>query len=186
MADPTQPVLIAAYEDRNAAEEAVDELEQSGFSTDEVGLVIRGSDAVRGGMISDAAGTKDGKGALTGMAAGPGLGAILGAAAGFLVPGVGPIVVAGIFSLAMGGAIAGAAIGGIFGALTGLGISEEEARYYEAAFNAGHAIVAVRCGTDVGSRCQRAPRTRFPDCRRQATMRGPAAHAARRHRYGRG
>ena len=66
MADTTQPVLIAAYEDRNAAEEAVDELEQSGFSTDEVGLVIRGSDAVRGGMISDASATKDGKGALTG------------------------------------------------------------------------------------------------------------------------
>ncbi len=156
MTDLNRPVLIAAFEDRNAAQRAVDELEQSAFSTDEVGLVIRGSDAVQGGMISDAQGTKDGKGAMTGMATGAGLGAILGAAAAFLIPGVGPIVAAGIFSLAFGGAIAGAAIGGIFGALTGLGISEEEAKFYETAFNAGHAIVAVRCGTDSAGRCQRA------------------------------
>ena len=157
MSDPnSRPVLIAAFEDRTAAEQAVDDLEQVGFSPDEVGMVIRGSDAVRGGMISDAQGTKDGKGALTGMATGAGIGAILGAAAGFLIPGVGPIVVAGIFSMAFGGAIAGAAIGGIFGALTGLGVSEEEARYYETAFNAGHAIVAVRCANDVSNRCQRA------------------------------
>ena len=156
MNEPKMPVLVAAFEDRTAAEQAVDELEQCGFTSDEVGLVIRGSDAVRGGMISDASATKDGQGALTGMATGAGLGAILGAAAGFLIPGVGPIVVAGIFSLAAGGAIAGAAIGGIFGALTGLGISEEEAKYYETAFNAGHAIVAVRCGSDVAARCQRA------------------------------
>ena len=146
MADQTKPVLVAAYEDRLAAEQAVDELEQSGFSTDEVGLVIRGSDAVRGGMISDAEATKDGKGAVTGMMTGAGLGAILGAAAALLIPGVGPIVAAGIFSFAFGGAIAGAAVGGIFGALTGLGVSEEEAKYYETAFNAGHAIVAVRAG----------------------------------------
>lgn len=156
MADQNRPVLVAAFEDRNAAEMAVDDLEQSGFTADEIGLVIRGSDAVRGGMISDAQATKDGKGALTGMATGAGLGAVLGAAAGFLIPGVGPIVVAGIFSAAFGGAIAGAAIGGIFGALTGLGVSEEEAKYYQSAFDAGHAILAVRCCTDSADRCRMA------------------------------
>jgi hypothetical protein len=146
VADQNAPTIVAAFEDRLRAEQAVDELEQSGFSHDHVGLAIRGSDAVQGGMITDAQGAKDGPGAAAGMMTGAGLGAILGAAAGFLIPGVGPIVVAGIFSLAFGGAIAGAAVGGIFGALTGLGVSEQEAKYYENAFNAGHAIVAVRAG----------------------------------------
>ena len=146
MPERTQPVLVAAFEDRSHAEEAVDELEQEGFSADQVGLVIRGSDAVRGGMITDAEATKDGAGAAAGAVTGAGLGAILGTAAGFLIPGVGPVLVAGVFALAFGGALAGAAVGGIFGALTGLGVSEAEARYYEKAFNAGHAIVAVKAG----------------------------------------
>ena len=46
----------------------------------------------------------------------------------------------------LGGAIAGTAVGGILGAMTGLGISEEEARFYEKRFNEGKAIVAVRAG----------------------------------------
>jgi hypothetical protein len=144
--DQTQPTLIAAFEDRNAAEEAVDELEQSRFSADQVGMAIRGTDTEQRGMISDAQGTKDIPGAAAGMMTGAGLGAILGAAAAFLVPGVGPIMAAGIFSMALGGAIAGTAVGGIFGALTGLGVSEHEAKYYEQAFNSGHAIVAVKAG----------------------------------------
>jgi len=144
LTDPSGPTIVAAFEDRLQAEQAVDELEQAGFSADHVGLAIRGLDSEDKGMISSAQATKDGVGAATGAVTGASLGAILGAAAGFLIPGVGPIVVAGIFSLAFGGAIAGAAVGGIFGALTGLGVSEEEAKYYESEFNAGRAIVAVR------------------------------------------
>ena len=45
-----------------------------------------------------------------------------------------------------GGAIAGTAVGGIFGAMQGLGISEDEARYYEKEFHSGRAIVAVKAG----------------------------------------
>ena len=48
--------------------------------------------------------------------------------------------------MAFGGAIAGTAIGGIFGAMTGLGVSEEEARFYENEFQSGRAIVAVKAG----------------------------------------
>jgi hypothetical protein len=48
--------------------------------------------------------------------------------------------------MALGGAIAGTAVGGIFGAMTGLGVSEEEARFYEQEFHSGRALVAVRCG----------------------------------------
>jgi hypothetical protein len=142
-----RPSLIAAFDDRLAAEQAIDDLIQSGFDRDDVGFVIRGSDAVHGGMLSDATGAKDGKGAVVGAVTGATVGGLTAAAVTSLIPGVGPILAAGTLAMFIGYAGAGAAIGGIFGALTGLGISEHEAKYYEQAFNEGKALVAVRPGT---------------------------------------
>src|SRR4051812_20877194 len=84
--------LVAAFENRDEAELAVDELHQAGFKDSDIGFAIRGADAVEGGMITDAEGAKDRRGALTGMASGAGLGAVLGAAAALLIPGVGPVI----------------------------------------------------------------------------------------------
>jgi hypothetical protein len=81
------------------------------------------------------------------MATGAGLGAVLGAAAALLIPGVGPVVAGGVLAMAFGGAVAGTAVGGIFGAMTGLGISEDEARFYEKEFESGRALVTVKAGS---------------------------------------
>jgi hypothetical protein len=143
----TDRAIVGVFDDRQMAERAVDELQRAGFADDQIGFVIRGADDVRGGMIVDAEGTKDGKGAVTGAVTGGMLGGILAAAIAVLIPGVGPVVAGGVMAAFFGGAIAGTAVGGIFGAMTGLGISEHEARYYEQEFNAGRAIVAVRAGT---------------------------------------
>jgi hypothetical protein len=142
MAD-RRPALVAVFDDRLDAERAVRDLEIAGFTHEQIGFVIRGSDAVRGGMITDAVGAKDARGAIAGAATGAVVGGILAAAAAILIPGVGPVMAAGILASFVGGAGAGAAVGGILGALTGLGISEEEARHYEKAFHSGKAIVAV-------------------------------------------
>jgi hypothetical protein len=88
------------------------------------------------------------------MAGGAGLGAVLGAAAAMLVPGVGPVLATGVLTMALGGAIAGTAIGGIFGAMTGLGVSEEEARFYEQEFHSGKALVAVKTGSRAADAAQ--------------------------------
>jgi hypothetical protein len=138
--------IIAAFEDRGEAEAAAMEMIDIGISREDVGLVIRGSEATEGGMITDALGTKDRKGAVTGILAGGSIGALIGAAMAFVIPGVGPIIAMGIFTTALGGAMAGSAIGGILGAMVGLGISEEEAKFYETEFRAGRAIVAVKAG----------------------------------------
>lgn len=137
--------VVAAFEDRWAAEQAVDSLHQAGFPHDALGFALRGSDAVHGGMLSDATGAKDGKGAATGMVAGGIVGGVLAGALA-LIPGFGPVVLAGVLASMAGGAIAGTAVGGLLGAMTGLGVSEEEAKYYERHFNEGKAIVAVRAG----------------------------------------
>ena len=136
--------IVGVYDDRMAAEAAVDALEQAGFREDQIGFVIRGADDVAGGMITDAVGTKDGKGALTGAVTGGMLGGVLAAAISLLIPGVGPVLAGGVLAAFFGGAIAGTAVGGIFGAMTGLGISEDEARFYEKEFSEGRAIVAVK------------------------------------------
>lgn len=138
--------VVASFEDRVNAEFAVDALEQVGFTHDHVGYVIRGADAVAGGMLSSAAGAKDVRGAAAGVITGGIVGGVLATAAAILIPPVGPVIAAGLLASFFGGTIAGMAVGGIIGALRGLGVSEEEARHYEQEFHAGKAIVAVRAG----------------------------------------
>ena len=142
----TDRAIVGVFDDRSAAERAVEALYGAGFSDQHIGFVIRGADDVRGGMIVDAEGTKDGKGAVTGAVTGGMLGGILAAAIAVLIPGVGPVVAGGVMAAFFGGAIAGTAVGGIFGAMKGLGISEDEARFYEKEFQSGRAIVAVKAG----------------------------------------
>jgi hypothetical protein len=143
MAREQRSVLVGIFEDRNHAVSAVRDLEAAGFKDSEIGFAIRGSDAVAGGMITDAAGAKDSKGAVTGAITGGALGGIVAAAVTALIPGVGPILAAGSLAMFFGYAAAGTAIGGILGAMTGLGISEEEAVFYEKHFKEGKAIVAI-------------------------------------------
>lgn len=144
MASRNEPVIVGIFSDRTAAEKAVDALHQAGFDSSDVGYAIRGSDAVRGGMIVDEPLTKDKTGVAKGAAAGAITGSILGTIAAIALPGVGPVLAAGVLASALGFGAAGTAIGGIFGAMMGLGISEEEAKAYEEEFNAGKAIVIVK------------------------------------------
>jgi len=138
--------LVSVFEDRLEAERAVDELEQFNFKHDEIGYAIRGSDAVRGGMITDTAGAKDGRGAVAGAITGGVVGGVLAAAVALVLPGVGPVLAGGVLASFFGGTIAGTAVGGILGAMRGLEISEDEAKFFEQKFHEGKAIVAVKAG----------------------------------------
>ena len=72
------------------------------------------------------------------------VGGILGAMAAGLIPGVGPIIGAGMLIATVGGAVGGAVAGTLLGALAGLGIPEQEARYYEGEFLSGRTLVTVK------------------------------------------
>jgi len=138
--------IIGVFDDRLEAERALRDLEAAAFADEDLGFAIRGSDAVRGGMITDAQGTKDAKGAVTGAATGAAVGGLLAAAATLLIPGFGPVIAGGLLTTVRGGAAAGTAVGGILGALSGLEVSEDEAKYYEKHFSEGKALVAVKPG----------------------------------------
>ena len=146
MAENPNVVVVGIFEDRYQAEQAVDDLEHAGFSHHDVGFAIRGHDAVEGGMITDAVGAKDGTGAVAGAATGAVAGGILGALAAVIIPPIGPILIGGMLATAAGFASAGMAVGGLLGAMTGLGVSEDEALYYEQQFKEGKAIVTVKAG----------------------------------------
>lgn len=139
-------VVVGSFDDRYQAEVAVDELVQSGFAHHDVGFAIRGHDATDGGMITDATGTKDGTGAVAGAATGAVAGGIVGVIASLIIPPLGPVIIGGMLATAVGFAGAGAAVGGIIGAMKGLGVSHEEALYYDEQFKAGKAIVTVNTG----------------------------------------
>jgi hypothetical protein len=143
----SERAVVAVFEDRSAAEYAVDALEQAGFTHDHVGFVIRGSDAVAGGMLHDADGAKDLRGAAAGIITGGIVGGILATAAAVLIPPIGVAIAGEILASLAGGALAGMAVGGILGALRGLGVSEAEARFYGRQFHEGKAIVAVKAGS---------------------------------------
>lgn len=138
------PVILALFDKRQDAQYAVDELLQHNFGHQNVGYVIRGRDALAGGMIVDAQATKDVSAAAKGVVAGGVIGGTLMAVGSLLLPGVGPIVAGGILAATLGGAAAGAATGGLLGSMIGLGVSEHEAKVFEDEFNAGKAIVGVR------------------------------------------
>src|SRR5215218_283492 len=142
----TRSVAVGVFEDRRHAQAAVDDLRRAGFREDQVGVIAR-DEAGRVSTTVETAGTGSmmAEGAATGALAGAGAGALwaLGIAAGVL-PAIGPVIAGGVLASVLASAAGGAAVAGIVGALIGLGIPEEEARYYEGEFKAGRTVVTVQ------------------------------------------
>ncbi|MBV9895042.1 MAG: YsnF/AvaK domain-containing protein [Chloroflexi bacterium] len=145
MATGTQrSTVVGVFTDRARAEEAVQELHNSGFTNDQIGFATRRGDT---GAEPGAQGhgTEAGEGAAKGVVSGGIIGAILGALATGLIPGVGPVIAGGLLAGIIGGGVIGAAGGGLIGALGGsMGVPEEEARYYDQEFRSGRTIVTVK------------------------------------------
>jgi hypothetical protein len=131
-------LVVAVFADQAQAERAIGALEQAGFTDQQLGFVRRGEKTSTGGEASDTL-----KKVVPGVAGGGILGGIVGAAAALLIPGLGPALAGGILAATLGGAALGAA-GGLLGALTNLGMTEEEARYYQGELQAGRTLVIVR------------------------------------------
>jgi hypothetical protein len=96
-------------------------------------------------------------GAMTGAWFGGLFGLLLGAA--FLIlPGVGPVVVAGPLAAAvvagMEGALAGTALGSLAGALVGWGVPKERALTYETQVKGGKFLVVVHGTEEVVARAR--------------------------------
>jgi hypothetical protein len=146
MARAANSTIVGVFVNHQDAQRAVMDLKSAGFSEEQIGILSRGDDGkvVDGDVDGD---TEAGSGAATGAAAGAGLGALwgLGILAGVL-PGIGPAIVGGTLGILLSSAAAGAAAIGIGGALIGLGVSDDEAPFYEDEFKSGRTLVTVKAG----------------------------------------
>jgi len=149
-------IVSAVFDSREEAERALSDLRSEGINEDAISIIGRhgeqdSSDRIEGD--SSDAGKADGDGAnvsggAKGAVGGAVLGGLLGVAA-LAIPGVGPLAAAGaIASGAIPGAAAigagvGAAAGGLTGLMTGHGVSEEDATYYEGRIKDGGIFLSV-------------------------------------------
>jgi hypothetical protein len=129
--------LYASYSQARAA---VETLESAGFTSSEVSLVSRYRD-------DDALADDTGSGAAAGAAAG----AVVGGGTGLLaalgiiaIPGIGPLVAAGVLATTLAGAATGGVVGGLLGALVKAGVSEEDAHVYAEGVRRGDSLVTVQ------------------------------------------
>ena len=136
--------VVGLFRDHAEAARAIRDLKGAGFTDSEIGVLMQDSAQAR--QFTQDTGTKAGEAAATGAATGGLLGGLFGLLAGvgaLVIPGIGPIIAGGAIASTLAGAGIGAAAGGLIGALLGMGIPEEEARYYERGFREGGILVTV-------------------------------------------
>ena len=144
----TQSSTVARYfNDWATASRAVDALRAADFQDDAIGILSRDhKDALRAqdGHKANADGVASK--AATGAAIG-GVAGLLAALASLTIPGVGPIIAGGVFATTLGTTAAGTGIGavagGLIGTLTDMGMSEDDARYYDEGIRNGKTLVTV-------------------------------------------
>src|SRR5262249_28692585 len=139
--------VIATYPDHASAEDAVRRLQKEGIPMQNLSIIGKDFQTVEQPLGFVTTGTVAGEGAKVGAWTGGLFGLLLGAAF-LIVPGLGPVVIAGPLAAALlggiEGGVAGAAFGGLAGALVGLGISKDKAIRYESQVKAGKFLVTLR------------------------------------------
>ncbi|HET6423582.1 MAG TPA: general stress protein [Planctomycetaceae bacterium] len=142
--------VIGVFKSQQEAQRAIADLRKQGYTEDQIGVISQHSD----GTTTSDSGTSVEEGAVAGAATGAGLGALWGL--GILsnvLPGIGPAIFGGTLGILLSSAAAGAAAAGIGGALVGMGIPDDDAKYYEGEVKAGRTIVTVH-GTPKASQAQ--------------------------------
>lgn len=149
MAIKANETVVGVFTDREQARKATHALKEAGFTEDQIGVASakRQADGSDRGRDDDDDDNYTGEGAIAGAAAGASLGALwgLGILAG-LLPAIGPAIAGGTLAVLLSSAAAGAAAAGLAGALVGMGLSREEAEFYEGELKEGRTIVTVKAG----------------------------------------
>ncbi|HZS87243.1 MAG TPA: general stress protein [Chloroflexota bacterium] len=134
-------IVIGAFELREQAAAAVDQLLAGGFAADEVSVLGRHGEVADLSPEHQTA-TRIATGAGIGAALG-GFGSIAVGLAALAIPGLGPVLALGPFALALPVAVAGGLAGGLVGFLMAQGVPQEEAERYAERVRAGAYLVAV-------------------------------------------
>lgn len=142
-------MLLAAFDDRESADRAVQALEEAGYEPTNISVITKDNKDQASEALADTT-----EGAVAGATTGGALGGLAGLLAGAGVfPALaglfigGPIAVAlgltGMAATAVSGVVTGAAAGGLIGALSGLGLEQDIAQEYEEVVNSGGVLLGV-------------------------------------------
>lgn len=136
-------LVTGIFQSRESAELASEELIRAGFAPEDISLLV--SETTHGREFAVKQSTKAPEGAATGAAVGGVLGAVAAGLAAVATISVPPIslLAAGPLVAALTGLGAGAATGGLIGGLTGLGIPEHEAKFYDGELQKGGILLGV-------------------------------------------
>lgn len=130
--------VVAVYESFDQARESVQALEKSDFPSDQVSLVTHSvSDEVLQEDVLQY-GDETEKDAAKGAGVGGLLGLLLGTPL-LMIPGVGPVLIAGPLAAGLTGAI----VGGFLGAMAGWGVHEDGVQQYEQQVKQGKLLVVA-------------------------------------------
>jgi hypothetical protein len=143
-------MLTAAgiFESRRDAELATEQLRAVGFDPGKIMLLTPGSSDAQLESVPTTEGEQPGMGKAIGAVAGGAVGLAAGATvAGFLLPGVGPIIAIGLGAAAFGagGAVAGAATGGAIENMLTVGLPKDEIFLYEDALRKKRTVLIAVC-----------------------------------------
>lgn len=139
-------VVVGVFATREQAQRAIEDLQRAGFDNESLGYASKEQEPSGSDVAVEDIEEKNEEattGAVVGVAAGGMLGGILGAGAALLIPGVGPVVAAGILAAGVAG---GAFAGGLVGPFMNMGVPEEEAQHYDREFRSGRSLVTVYPG----------------------------------------
>lgn len=142
MKSATANAVVGVFYTRAEAETSIRDLRAAGFADDKIGMIARDAE---GNMVNERNNeTLAGEGAAAGAVVGAGAGALIGL--GILagtIPVIGPVLALGTLGTVLVNAAGGAAILGLVGALVGIGIPEDDAKYYESEVHGGRFLVTV-------------------------------------------
>jgi len=143
--------VIGVFDGHAEARRALTALRDAAFADDRLGIIgpdwrdERRTTEEHTGLPNDPTHTRWEEGTGLGAAAGGATGLSLGmAVAAGLMPPLGPVLAGGTLVALLASAGTGAAVGSVVGGLVGLGVPEEDAKWYEGELNAGRVLVAVQ------------------------------------------
>jgi hypothetical protein len=140
--------VVGIVHTRVEAETLVDCLKAAHFTDNDISALLPDKEGTQDFAHTNS--TKAPEGAITGVGAGGVVGGVLGflaCAGAMVIPGIGPLIVAGPILSALSGAAIGATVGGIAGALIGMDIPEYEAKMFEGKVRDGNILLAAHCTT---------------------------------------
>jgi hypothetical protein len=147
--------IVALFDHFEGAKAAIADIVNAGTPRDRISLLANDWKGEHPGLIGNPAfareevdeKSEEQSHTFVGAEVGVGLGGVLGLLAGvgtLALPGIGPLIAAGIWATVGAGAVGGGIVGGVIGALTEHGISDKDAHLYAEGLRRGGTLLTVR------------------------------------------